>query len=136
MYEPDTGKWVQDTFGNAQLNDKRLTRRLIKVTTDIAENPGLSLVKASGDAASIEGAYRFVRNSLVSPWAIAKSGFETTVRECAKRRLVLALEDTTGLNFTHDVCGDSTETSGPGKGRPLMSHSILALDADTETVIG
>ena len=140
MFESDAESWAEKTFGKAQLNDKRRTKRLVKVAADMADGAGKSVVKASKDSASIEGAYRFIENNYVDASAIAQAGFETTAAECAERRLVLALEDTTGLSYTHDVCDDlGNNPAGKNrdvKGRSLFQHSILALDADTETVIG
>ncbi|PCI61186.1 MAG: hypothetical protein COB35_07280 [Gammaproteobacteria bacterium] len=61
-FSMDTAKWANKQFGHAELGDKRRTKRLVKITTDLAKNAGKSLVKASKDDASIEGAYRFIRN--------------------------------------------------------------------------
>lgn len=141
MFEPDAKKWAIKIFGEANLDDKRRNNRLVTIATDLAENPGESLPNACRDGASIEGAYRFIENDYIDPSAIAQAGFEQTAAECANHRLVLALEDTTGLSFNHNVCEELGNHSCGGrgssaKGRSLYQHSILALDADTECVIG
>ena len=140
MFESDPEQWANRIFGQADLNDKRRTKRLVKLTADMADGAGKSVVRASKDPASIEGAYRFIENDSINPKAIAQAGFEATAKECAERRLILALEDTTGLSYTHDVCNElGNNPAGKNrsvKGRSLFQHSILAMDADTETVIG
>jgi len=138
----DTAQWAVKQFGHAKLGDKRRTKRLIKITTDIANNAGKSLIKACKDDASIEGAYRFIRNDYVCADKIAKAGFIATEQEVKKRKLVLSLEDTTGLSFRHSVCKELGDVSSAKKdkvapkGRTLYYHSSLMLDAKTEKVIG
>ena len=138
----DTAQWAFKQFGHAELGDKRRTKRLVKITTDIANNAGKSLVKASKDDASIEGAYRFIENHYIRADQIAKAGFTATEQEMKNKKLVLSLEDTTGLSFRHSVCNELGDVSSAKrdkvapKGRTLYYHSSLMLDAQTEKVIG
>jgi hypothetical protein len=138
----DTAQWADKQFGHAELGDKRRTKRLVKITTDIANHAGKSLVKASKDDASIEGAYRFIRNDYVCADDIAKAGFVATEQEVKKKKLVLSLEDTTGLSFRHSVCNELGDVSSAkkdkvnAKGRTIFYHTSLMLDAQTENVIG
>ncbi|MFH7588177.1 IS4 family transposase, partial [Oceanimonas smirnovii] len=62
-----------------------------------------SVAEAAVDPASIEGAYRFIRNEVISPDTIADAGFERTLAIASVRPLVLALQDTTGLSYKHAV---------------------------------
>lgn len=138
----DPQQWALAQFGHAELGDKRRTKRLVKISTDIASSAGKSLVKASQDDASIEGAYRFIRNDYISVEEISKAGFSATEKIAKQRELVLSLEDTTGLSFTHSVCNELGNVNSAGqskftsKGRTLYSHSSLLLDAHTEQVLG
>jgi hypothetical protein len=106
----------------------------------MASSPGKSITKAAEDFAGVEGAYRFIENDDINAKDIAQAGFNVTAEECLTRRLVLAIEDTTGLSYTHSVCqelGNNPASGDPStKGRSLFQHSILAMDADTEKVIG
>jgi len=140
MFESNSEDWANSIFGDARLGDPRRTKRLVKLASDMANGAGKSIVKASGDSASIEGAYRFVRNDNISAREIAQSGFNYTSELAQERRLVLAIEDTTGLSYTHSICNElgnvhcsSRQTS---KGRTLFQHSCLVLDADDEQVLG
>lgn len=140
MFDTNANNWAIDTFKSVDLKDKRRNNRLIKLATELAEGAGKSVVKACKDTASIEGAYRFIENDSIDPKAIAQAGFESTALKCEKLKLVLALEDTTGLSFKHDMCkelGDfSASRNEACKARSLYEHSILALNAETETVVG
>jgi hypothetical protein len=140
MFDSDSQAWAFRVFGKAELDDKRRTDRLVKISADMANSPGKSIVKAADDFAGVEGAYRFIANDYIDAKDIAQAGFNSTAEECSKRRLVLAIEDTTGLSYTHSVCKELGNNPASGnsatKGRSLFLHSILAMDADTEQVIG
>ncbi|WP_423742749.1 transposase DNA-binding-containing protein [Escherichia coli] len=45
----------------------RRTRRLVSLTSSLAQHAGLSIVKSSHFTAQVEGAYRLIRNPSVSP---------------------------------------------------------------------
>lgn len=143
MSNLNTTEWAQLIFGNADLGDPRRTKRLTKLATSMAQNAGESVVKASGDPASIEAAYRFIRNDNIDPEVIAEEGFNqacSAARQCSD---VLAIQDTTGLSFKHSsLCADlgnissaNTGSKSP-KGRSLLVHSTLLLDAKSGQTIG
>ncbi len=142
MYNKTSENWANLIFGNANLGDPRRTRRLTQLANDMASNAGNSIVKASETPAKIEAAYRFIRNDKISPEAIAESGFLHTSEVVKQLPLVLAIQDTTGLTYKHSVCeelGDvnCANTLGkPSKTRTLYAHSTLAIDANTEQVVG
>lgn len=122
------------------MGDKRRTKRLVTFAADMAGGIGKSIVKASRDAASIEGAYRFVENQHIDHNEISLAGFKATAEEVKRRRLVLAIEDTTSLSYRHSICSElgnnPSSASATCKGRSLFLHSILVVDADAETVVG
>ncbi|UUO22877.1 IS4 family transposase [Colwellia sp. M166] len=142
MFEIDSAKWAALVFGKAQLKDPRRTKRLVNIATSMADNAGKSLVNSCPDPASIEGAYRFIRNDHINDEDIAEAGYLHTDAIVKQRPLVLALQDTTGLSYKHSVCQElgavnsaSSEKRSP-KGRTLYAHSTLMLDAHEEKVIG
>lgn len=142
MFEENPQKWAQLVFSSTNLGDPRRTKRLVKVATDLATHAGHSLCKASADPASIEGAYRFIRNGAVDANEIMQAGFRRTDEIVKQRPLVLALQDTTGLSYRHSVCEElgsvnsSNEKRNSSKGRTLYAHSTLMLDATNENVLG
>jgi hypothetical protein len=48
MLIKDTEKWAQQLFQHAELGDERRTKRLIKISHQMASNTGSSIMKASG----------------------------------------------------------------------------------------
>ena len=142
MFNENPQVWAESIFGKADLNDPRRTKRLVKLAGDMAAQTGSSIVRASQNPASIEGAYRFIRNQAITPESIAESGFKQTDHLVRQRALVLAIQDTTGLSYRHSVCDELGEvnsakaSSKSPKGRTLYVHSTLMLDANTEQVLG
>lgn len=143
MTELNPTEWANLIFGKAKLGDPRRTKRLTKLVADMAKNAGGSIVKSSVDAASIEGAYRFIRNKSILPEVIAETGFEQTCQMVKHCKDVLAIQDTTGISYRHQsLCTElgnissANTTKKTSKGRSLYVHSTLMLDATSEKVIG
>ncbi|WP_405629600.1 IS4 family transposase [Pseudoalteromonas sp. Ld20] len=140
MFNPNPTEWAQMIFGQANLGDPRRTKRLVQLTSDMASNTSSSIVKACGSSDKIEGAYRFIRNENISPEDMANAGFKHTHDIMQQRPLVLAIQDTTGLTFKHNVVQELGDVccskNGKTKTRTLYAHSTLVLDAHTEQTIG
>jgi len=142
MFTENPQVWAESVFGKADLKDARRTKRLVKLAGDMAAQTGYSVVRASANPASIEGAYRFIRNAAITPEAIAEAGFKQTDDLVRQRPLVLAIQDTTGLSYRHSVCHELGEVSSAkadrkhSRGRTLYAHSTLMIDAHSEDVLG
>ncbi|HHO7539194.1 TPA: transposase, partial [Escherichia coli] len=67
MVLSDCYSWDNEQSGHARLGDPRRTRRLVSLTSSLAQHAGLSIVKSSQSTAQVEGAYRLIRNPSVSP---------------------------------------------------------------------
>lgn len=142
MFTENAYVWAESLFGKADLNDPRRTKRLVKLAGDMAAQTGHSIVRASQDPARIEGAYRFIRNQAITPENIAVAGFKQTDRLVRQRARVLAIQETTGLSYRHNVCDESGEVNSAKAGsknpigRTLYVHSTLMIDAHSEQISG
>jgi len=141
MFINNTGQWANETFGSAQLNDPRRTKRLVKIVKDMTTAVDKSIAQASLDPASIEGAYRFMRNDCIDSESIAQAGYKRTDELVEKSNVVLAIQDTTELTYKHSVCKELGNVSTanhhkPSKKRTILVHSTLMIDADKEHTIG
>ncbi|AIG70341.1 transposase DNA-binding-containing protein [Escherichia coli] len=67
MVLSDCYSLANEQSGHARLGDPRRTRRLVSLTSSLAQHAGLSIVKSSHFTAQVEGAYRLIRNPSVSP---------------------------------------------------------------------
>ena len=87
--------------------------------------------------AALEAGYRLIRNQAIKPSAIAEGLYKVTYQKTQERKLLLAIEDTTTLSYSHEVdaLGD---TGGPSNAvsRGFHAHSVLLVDAQTEGTIG
>lgn len=131
--------WAQETFAECDLNDKRLTTRVIKIATQLAENIGSSLAKSCmGNEAATEGAYRFIRNNKVKGYAIANGAFKATAKKISANQVVLALEDTTSFAFQHNAKTELGDLGGPKNAvsRGFHAHSTLIVDPSKDYTVG
>jgi transposase-like protein/transposase Tn5 family protein len=121
------GSWAEVEFDEAELGDARLTRRLKELAGRLAEHPSQSLPDACADAAELKAAYRFFSNEQVTPAAVLASHVRATRRRIEAEAVVLAVQDTTSLDYTAHP-----ETTGLGvlndaKHRGLLVHTTLAI---------
>ncbi|MCG6357357.1 IS4 family transposase [Vibrio fluvialis] len=129
--------WAEEQFGHAKLGDPRRTARLVKMASDLAQHPGKSVVKSSPSPASMEGAYRFIRNDNVSSDDIAEAGFNATANQVHHYPLLLAIEDTTTLSYKHrSIRADLGHVNQGNRHRGLLAHSILLFAPETLDVVG
>jgi hypothetical protein len=119
--------WATTEVGHARLGDHRLTTRLIRLVTDLAAQPTASLPQACGTLAATKAAYRFFDSEAVTPQAIQTAHQQATCVRISREPVVLAIQDTTDLDFRHHA---ATQGLGPinSAGSPgLKLHSVLAV---------
>ena len=121
--------WAVEELSQADFGDERLTKRFIRLVKDLAEQPEASVPQASGDWATTKATYRFWNNKQVTPEAIRAAHRNSTIQRIQAEPMVLAIQDTTSLNFqSHPV----TQGIGPidAKGTSgLFVHSVLTVTA-------
>ncbi len=138
-FATDEKHWALETFGESDLGDRRLTKRLVDMATRLASQIGTSMAACcNGDAAAQSGSYRLLRNDSVAPEAIAQGGFDSTVRQIDESQRLLALEDTTSVSYRHAVVDELGVTSKDksAKARGYLVHSVVLIDGDTEFTLG
>ena len=121
--------WAINEFARAQLPDRRHQRRLQIMASAFAQKPTAPIPQACANAGEAKGAYRFVENDRIMPRSIRQAHQEATLERVATYRLVLAVQDTTALNYsTHPktqglglLGSHSTKIIG------LFLHSTLAI---------
>ena len=119
---------IMNEFAHAQLGDQRLTKRLCRVAEDFADQPDVSIPKASGDWGQTCAAYRLLDNDQVKPADILAAHQIRTLERAATVPLLLAVSDTTSLNYSQHA---ATAGLGPIRTRRdktlgLWLHSLVA----------
>jgi len=134
----DGDDWAKNEFGDAPLGDKRLSKRLVEIAADKAENPGRSYNSAAGgDWPKVKAYYRLIDkpdDSAVTMKNILQPHRERTERRMMAQRTVLCIQDGTDLNYSSlDKCEDlgSIGTNQTGaKSGGLHLHSTFAVTTD------
>jgi hypothetical protein len=112
------------------LPDLRLRRRLDFLVETFAAQPQRSIPQVTGTRNDMDAAYAFFHNQRVGPEGIVASCWPDTLQRLQGCRRVLAIQDTSDLNYsTLDDTTGLGQTDGPG-GRGLKLHSTLAVRDD------
>jgi hypothetical protein len=93
--------WTVGEFSKINLPDKRLNKRCQKIASDLEQQPTDPINQACEDWADTKAAYRFCDNPKVTPAKIISAHSGRTVKRMKKHALVLTVQDTTFLNYTH-----------------------------------
>lgn len=106
------------------------------MTAAIAASPGAPIPKSMGKWADIKGAYRFLSNPAVDPNDI-QIGHRAIVKDaCENELVVLCIQDTSILDFTHQKAMKNLGKVGPGQGegRGVHQHTALAVTPEGVTL--
>jgi hypothetical protein len=122
----DVAEWAVSEFGAAELGDDRRTLRLMHLATVLGDQPGASLPDACADAATLKAAYRFFDNDAIDPAPLLASHVQATYARLAAAPLVLAVNDTTLLDWSHHPATADLGPLATRRQRGLLAHSTLA----------
>ena len=127
-------EWAESMFGGCELGDVRRTRRVVDYAGRQAANPGGTTHEVcAGDGAAAEAAYRFMRNDAIEAAALEAGPLARNAARCAGVGVVLAIQDTTTLSYSHAA---SEQMGTLGGGRGFVVHSTLAVDGTTKDILG
>jgi transposase-like protein len=118
--------WAVTEFADAELGDARRTQRVIALATGLAQRPGASLPAACGDDARLQAASRFCDNAAIEPQDLLDSHIGATFPRVATVPLVLAVQDTTELDWTAHPATTGLGPLGHPAPRGLLVHTTLA----------
>jgi hypothetical protein len=93
-------QWCLDEFATVRLQDARLNSRCGELAVQLAKQPAGPINQACEDWADTKAAYRFFDNDKVTPERIRAPHHRRTVERIAQHKQVLAVQDTSFLNYT------------------------------------
>lgn len=131
----DPRQWAEQTFGSADLGDRRRTRRLVESAARIAQHPQQSFPQVFGWN-DLRGFYRLCDQPEATLEAVMQPHWEQTRAAMRLEPLVLILHDTTELDYTHHPALRGIGPVGDGRGRGLLQHNSLAVMAAPRQVLG
>jgi hypothetical protein len=109
------------------LGDYRRTQRLIQLAEQRGSQPNASITQSCGDKASAKAAYRFYENEAISTTAILSSHQQATQTRISQESVVLAVQDTTQLDYTHHPATEGLGTLHSKKQQGMLMHTTLAV---------
>lgn len=126
----DDGSWIRDEMISADFGDMRLNKRFSILASELANRPSLSINEASTDWAAAKAAYRFFDNAKVNADLILEPHYLSTELRCEKHETIIAVQDTTVLDFTNHLKTSGLGLTGVSEGfehQGLHVHATLAL---------
>jgi hypothetical protein len=124
--------WPEEELAQADLGDRRLTRRLVSILRDFYARPQANIPQACQTRSKTKATYRFLEHPEMTLDKILHSHYEATLDRLKGEKIVLAVQDTTSLNYATHL---ATENLGPIDNRPdkglgLLLHDTLAFNPE------
>ena len=125
-------QWVEAEFGAAELGHRDATERLVRIAQAKAHDPSAPYTECfAGDRHELKAYYRFInkKHERMTPTGILSGHHRETIRRIKSHRRVLAVRDTTDLDFSERLhCNDlgdigKNQTGTVSQG--LKMHSLL-----------
>lgn len=123
---PADTHWAVQEFADAELGDPRRMQRLVELATALAQHPTASLPEACGTGAMLKAAYRFFSNDAIETHDLLHSHIEATYSRLAQVPLVLAVQDTTEIDWTAHPATQGLGPLGHRACQGLHVHRTLA----------
>ena len=97
----------------------------MRIVSDLASQPHATVPQASGDWAATQGADDFWSSPRVSSDAIREAHQKSTLVRLKAHAIVLAIQDTTELNFTHHKSIHNKDEDIKERNEAKVSRSVL-----------
>lgn len=122
--------WAKEEFGQANLDDERLNKRLLTLARDFYDRPQANLPQACQSRAKTRAAYRFFDHPKITMDKLLQSHYEATIERISQQKIVLVAQDTTSLNYS---AHPATVGLGPISPKPegvvgLLLHDSMAFN--------
>ena len=124
---PDEDAWAVTECADAELGEARRMQRVVALATVLAQRPRASLPEACGDRAMLKAADRCFDNAAIDPQDLLDSHVDATIIRLATVPLVLAVQDTTELDWTTHLATTGLGPLTHPAHRGLHVHTTLAL---------
>jgi hypothetical protein len=122
---PEPTDWAEEEFGMADLGDQRRVKRLLTMARDFYARPQANIPQACETRAKTKAAYRFLEDENHTMDKLLASHYESTLNRATHEQVVLAVQDTTSLNYS---AHPATENLGPIATTPDGAMGMLLHD--------
>jgi hypothetical protein len=120
--------WAEEEFGGCELPDARLQTRLLSLARDFYARPTANVAQACASRAKTKAAYRFLDHEQTTMDTLLQPHYRATEVRAQAESIVLAVQDTTSLNYTAHAATEGIGPIGSAANGPqgLHLHSTLA----------
>jgi len=126
--------WIEAEFGGVQFGHKDAVQRLLRIVAAKAQNPSASYSECfAGNRHQLKAYYRFIASprKAICAQGILQGHRQQTIGRMKEQKRVLAIQDTTDLNFSERLhcngLGDVGKNQTGAISRGLKMHSSLAV---------
>ena len=120
-------EWAAEQWGGVDLGDARLNRRAVQIGAAMAAHPSQSLPQQMGGRAALRAAYGMFNHPGVTLEQLSRPHWEQTRQAAGQHEVVLFVQDTTELDYTHHPTKKGVGPIGNNKGQGLLLHSTLGV---------
>ena len=114
--------------------DQRLNKRLEQILLQLNGKMEESIPGAIGDRCQSKAYYRFINNEAVTASALLQSGQQQVLQAASQERVVLAIQDTTELDFTGKRSAKELGCLSYAYQKGLFLHNHLLLTEQGEAL--
>ena len=128
----ETGDWAEEEFGGCRLPDARLNARLLTLARDFYARPTANVPEACSSRAKTKAAYRFLEHEDTTMQTLLQPHYCATQARVAEESIMLAVQDTTSLDYTTHRATEGLGAIGAWAQGPLglHLHSTLAFNSE------
>ena len=127
MGEQEKGKYSE--YGEMEIGDKRLSKRLEKTMETLEKEPGLTVCSASSGRYEAKAIYRLLKNPKLTIEAMVKRSRERTIEKIVEsgEKVILMPQDTTKLDYIGLKGCEGMGTYYNEASRGLLGHTSIAI---------
>ena len=124
--------WAEEEFGGCNLPDARLQSRLYSMARDFYARPTANITHACASRAKVKAAYRFLDHEMTTMDTLLEPHYRATEARVKQENIVLAVQDSTSLNYTAHAATEGMGLIGSTLDGPqgLHLHSTLAFSTE------
>ena len=124
--------WAEEEFREADFGDRRLNHRVVSIGKAFYARPQANIPQACQTRAETKATYRFFDHPETSMEKVIAPHTEATLDRISREEVVLAVQDTTSLNYTAHPAAQNLGPIGYrlDRGIGLMLHSTLAFNRE------
>ena len=124
-------EWANNNFIGIKFDDIRRGKRLVKIATKMAENPGKSIPQLFSKFYDVKATYNFFKHPEATPDQVQKQHRKVVLNELYKDGEFLLIEDTCTMSFCgrEKIAGLNPigKSNEPGGAQGFLLHSVLAV---------